>query len=102
METIDSSTFDTVINNDLVLVDFYAEWCGPCRMLIPNLEELEKNTNIQIKKVNVDNSRDLAKKYGVMTIPTIILFSKGKELKRNVGFISYDELESFIREYIKE
>ena len=98
MEIIDNVTFDEIIKKDLVLIDFYADWCGPCRMLLPNLEKLESDKNITIKKVNVDNSHDLSKKYGVMSIPTLILFSKGKELKKNTGYLSYEELEEFIKE----
>ena len=96
METIDSDGFDSLINDNRVLVDFYADWCGPCKMLLPNLEELEKQSNIEIKKINVDKSHDLAKKYGVMTIPTLIIFDHGKEIKRHTGYLSFEELNGFI------
>ena len=99
MEIVNKDNFDEVVNRELVLIDFYADWCGPCKMLTPNLEKLEKTNGILVKKVNVDNSRELAKKYGVMTIPTLILFSNGSELKRHVGFSTVEELEKFISEY---
>ena len=64
-----------------VLVDFYATWCGPCKMLSPVLEELSKEIDIDIIKVDVDENNDLAKEYGVMSIPCLILFENGKEIK---------------------
>ena len=85
--------------NDLikekVLVDFYANWCGPCKMLAPVLEEAE--SNIKVIKVDTDEFEDLSREYGVMSIPTIVLIEKGKEIKRNVGFIDKDELENFLK-----
>ena len=69
---------------DKVLVDFYAEWCGPCKMLAPNLEKLDYN----ILKVDVDKFQDLAISYGVMSVPTLILFKGGKEINKVTIFIS--------------
>ena len=77
-----------------VLVDFYANWCGPCKMLAPELERVE--SNIKIVKVDVDEFEDLSREYGVMSIPTLILFEDGKELKRNIGFIDKDRIQAFI------
>lgn len=77
-----------------VLVDFYATWCGPCRMLSPVLEQIDA---IEIVKVNVDEYPEIARKYGVMSIPCLILFEKGMELKRNVGFIPENKLKEFIK-----
>lgn len=76
------------------LVDFYANWCGPCKMLSPILENLE---GIKILKVNVDEYQDLAREYAVMSIPCLILFENGKEIKRNVGFIPENKLKEFIQ-----
>lgn len=85
--------------NDLikkrVLVDFYANWCGPCKMLGPVLEKI--SDDIEIIKVNVDEHQDLAREYGVMSIPCIILFNEGKELKRNIGFMPETKLREFIK-----
>lgn len=78
-----------------VLVDFYANWCGPCKMLGPVLERV--SDEISILKVNVDEHQELARKYGVMSIPCMILFENGKEVKRNVGFIPEVKLKEFIR-----
>jgi len=77
-----------------VLIDFYAEWCGPCKMLAPVLEQA--NSNLKVIKINTDEYDDLAREYGVMSIPTIILIEDGKEIKRNIGFIDKDSLENFL------
>ena len=71
-----------------VLVDFYAEWCGPCKMAAPVLDELADDSKgkYSIVKVNVDENQDLAGEYGVMSIPTVVMFNKGKEVNRKIGF----------------
>ena len=96
MKIINESNFNEEIAVGKVLVDFYADWCGPCKMLLPVLEESEEKIGIPIKKVNVDESTSIAREYGVMTIPTLILFDNGKEIKRNVGFVNVQELEEFV------
>lgn len=80
-----------------VLVDFYADWCGPCKMAAPVLDELAEAANgkYEVMKVNVDENADVAEKYGVMSIPTVILFKDGKEVERKIGFAGkegYQEL----------
>lgn len=85
--------FDKLIKNDKVLVDFYADWCGPCRMISPIVEEIAKeNNDLQVVKVNVDNFEAIARKYGIMSIPTLIVFKNGKEVNKNIGYISKDEI----------
>lgn len=83
-----------VIGNNLYLVDFYADWCGPCKMLAPILEELD---GIEILKVNVDEHPDLAAKYGIMSIPTLLFFKDGKEIKKEIGFRNLEEIKSIIK-----
>ena len=77
-----------------VLVDFWAEWCGPCRMMAPVVEELEKEMGNEVKfaKINIDECPDLAEKYNVMSIPTIIIFKDGKPYKKFVGVTSKENI----------
>ena len=80
-----------------VLIDFNTNWCGPCRMLAPILEEVANNSkNINIVSVNIDDEDELAEEYNIMSIPCLVLIKDGKEDKRNVGLISKSELEEFI------
>lgn len=99
MIELDSKNFDyEVLNAGKVLVDFNATWCGPCRMLKPIIEEFSKNTNYKVCACDVDNNEDLAIKFNVYSIPCLILFKNGKEVKRHVGFINMDELKEFVGE----
>ena len=76
-----------------VIVDFWASWCGPCRMLSPIVDEVAEETDtIKFCKINVDEEPDLASQFKVMTIPTLIVFKGGEEVKRNVGVISKEEI----------
>ena len=88
--------FDKLIEKEAV-VDFYATWCGPCKMFGPVFEEVATNMDINFVKIDVDKNSDIAREYGVMTIPTVILFKDGKEVKRKVGFMSNDELTEFLK-----
>ncbi len=92
---VDDNNFNENIKNGTILVDFYADWCGPCRMLSPILEELSNDFNIV--KVNVDESPIAAQKYGVMSIPTLIVFKDGKEVNKKIGLCSKDELKEMIK-----
>lgn len=83
------------LTQEKILVDFYANWCGPCKMLSPVLESV--SNEIKILKVNVDENQELARKYGIMSIPCIILFDNGKEIKRNIGFLPEAKLREFIK-----
>ena len=92
--------FDSIINGDKpVLVDFWATWCGPCKMIGPIIEEVaeEVKDTIVVGKVNVDEASDIAARYQVMSIPTLILFKDGKEVKRNVGFVPKAAVLDFIK-----
>ena len=94
---LEGQNFDELINEERVLVDFYATWCGPCRMLSPILDEIVEEENIKLVKVDVDKNEDIARRYGIMSIPTIILFKNGEEANKNVGFIGKEELIEFIK-----
>lgn len=85
--------FNNIIQNR-VLVDFYADWCGPCKRLGTILEEIN---DIDILKVNVDLFQNISNKYGVMSIPTIIIFDKGNEIRKSIGFKTKNELLEFIK-----
>ena len=84
--------------NDISLVVFSATWCGPCQLLAETIETYAKKNDISITKVNVDDHGELAQSYGVMVVPTVMLF-KGKELmKQATGYMNEEELASFINE----
>lgn len=93
-----NNNFDEIIsNNAKVLVDFYADWCGPCKMVGPLVAQIaDEHDDVAVVKVNVDDEMDLAEKFGVASIPTIILFKDGKEAKKNIGAMSKAQLEEFI------
>jgi len=82
-----------------VLVDFNAEWCGPCKMIRPVLDKYaEDHDNVKIVSVNVDNNSELAKKYNVFSIPCLVLVKDGEEINRSVGLISNSQIEELIGE----
>lgn len=84
-------------NKRRVLVDFYADWCGPCRMLSPVVEEIAKEKDeVDFYKINVDNAEEVSRKYGVMSIPTLIVFQDGKVINQSVGLKSKNELKEFL------
>jgi thioredoxin 1 len=84
---IDKNNFDAICNEGkVVLIDFYADWCGPCRMMAPVVEEIAtENANVIVGKINVDDEPELAQKFGVMSIPTLIVLRDGKESARSTG-----------------
>jgi len=88
---------DEVLKKDVIVVDFYANWCGPCKMLRPILEEVVKEGTGKIVSVNVDEEKDLALKYGISSIPCLILFKDGKESDRSVGFIPKEKVEELFK-----
>ena len=82
-------------SDDIVLVDFYANWCGPCRMLTPILDDI--SAEIPVYKIDTDLEQELARNYGIMSIPCVIVFKKGKEIARSIGLKSKDEIMQMIR-----
>ncbi|MBE5728234.1 thioredoxin [Candidatus Parvarchaeota archaeon] len=102
-ENLDESTFhQTLKDTDLALVDFWAEWCMPCKMLEPVLAEVEKEMSGKLKffRLNVDENPNIASEYGIEGIPTLIVFKQGKPLNAIVGFRPKAQLEKDINESI--
>lgn len=99
----DEDFHSTIKNNGLVVVDFYADWCGPCKMQEPIIEELAKEANDKflVAKLNVDQNQDAATKYEVMSIPTIIIFKDGEIAERFIGMQSKDTLLEKINNLFK-
>ena len=89
--------FDSYIKEGTVIVDFYANWCGPCKMLSPVLEEIANDrSEVNIVKIDVDQNENISKEFGVMSIPTIILFKDGNLIDKKVGFQSKEEIVEWI------
>ena len=99
---ITTATWDNKVlkSEKPVLVDFWAEWCGPCRMVGPALEQLSKSMNgkIKIAKLNVDENQDIAMKYGIKSIPSLLLFKEGNEIGRSVGAAPKEKYQQFVEQ----
>jgi thioredoxin 1 len=97
---LDSTNWNDIVLNSnlLVLVDFWAEWCGPCRMVGPIIEQLAQSLDgkVKVSKLNVDQNQEIAMKYNVQSIPSLILFKNGHELARTVGFSPKEKYEKFV------
>lgn len=90
--------FNNLIEDEKVLVDFYATWCGPCQLIGPIIEEVAKeNENIKVIKIDVDKFPELSRKYGIMSIPTLMVFSKGKEVKKHIGYLEKEGIEGLLK-----
>ncbi|MDE0160450.1 MAG: thioredoxin [Acidimicrobiaceae bacterium] len=102
--TLSASTFDEALNSAStpILVDFWAEWCGPCKLIAPILDEIasEQEGRLTVAKLNVDEAPDVARRFGVMSIPTMILFDGGEPAKRMVGAKPKDALLGELAEYL--
>jgi thioredoxin 1 len=97
MKILKADEFSNAIQGDLVLIDFYADWCMPCKMIAPILEQVAEASNeFQIYKLNVDDNGPIAMKYNVRSIPTLAIFKKGVEVERKLGFMSKPQLESWL------
>ena len=103
IKQITPENFDSIVNDSLpVLVDFWAPWCGPCRSLSPIVDEVadELARKLDVAKCNVDDNQDLAMKYGVMSIPTLIVFKNGEEIDRSVGALPKARLQALLEKHL--
>ena len=102
--TVSDATFDETVGGaeTPVIVDFWAEWCGPCKMIAPTLEEIatEQEGKLQIAKVNVDDNPNTAQRFNVMSIPTLLVFKGGEPVKRLVGAKGKGQLMQDLAEFI--
>ena len=100
---VTANTWDDIVlkSKKPVLVDFWAEWCGPCRMVGPALEQLSDTMNgkVKIAKLNVDENQEIAMKYGIRSIPSLLLFKEGREIGRTIGAASKEAYQQFIEQF---
>lgn len=99
VEKISSKEFSVEVlqAREPVLIDFYADWCGPCKMLSPIIDEVaQENDDIKVVKVNVDESSDIALEYKVMSIPTLVVIKNGQEVARSIGVIDKSEIKNML------
>lgn len=98
IKKLENEDFNVLISKGYCLVDFYADWCGPCKMMGEILKDVD---SIDIIKVNVDTHQDIAAKYGVMSIPTLIFMKDGNIVHKEIGFVPQDEIEARVKEIKK-
>ena len=99
-----SKQFEEIVSEGVILVDFYATWCGPCRMLSPIIEEIdnEYEGRIKVAKLDVDECNDVANRFGINAIPAILIFKDSELKKTNVGFIPKDDIVDLIENVLAE
>lgn len=99
---INSNNFNNEIQNGVSIIDFFAEWCGPCKMLGPVFEELsnEMNDTVRFYKLDVDESLDKAYEYKVSTVPTMIIFKEGKVAEKLIGFMTKEQIKEKVEKYL--
>lgn len=101
---LNAKNFDEAIKNHLVLVDFWAGWCMPCRMLAPAIEKIseEYKGRVYVGKVDIDDNQELAAKYGIMSIPNLIIFKDGKPVENIVGAVPQGTITAALDKYLKK
>ncbi|MDR0556019.1 MAG: thioredoxin [Holosporaceae bacterium] len=97
IKTVNEANFDKeVLKKDFVVVDFCADWCGPCRVIGPFLEEISEEHNVEIVKANIDESPNVAAQYGVMSIPSLLIFKNGEKISATVGVAAKTRIVDWI------
>lgn len=96
VKELNNEDFNELKKEGLVLVDMFATWCGPCKSQSPIIDSVSEELNLNVIKVDVDEHEDLASEYGVMSIPTLLLFKDGELVKKNVGFMSKKDLKEWL------
>ena len=102
MEILNEKNYNEKTEKGLVVVDFFANWCGPCRMISPILEEVQKDMGEKVKiyKVDVDESENLARQFGIMSIPTILIYKDGEIVNKHIGLWMKDSMMEELNEHI--
>lgn len=102
--SLNTNNFHTTIKDSSlpVMVDFYADWCGPCKMMSPVIEQLaqEYDGKLNIYKLNVDDAREIAGEYGISSIPTVIIFKDGQKVDQFIGALPKSQIEGYIKKYV--
>ena len=100
LEVMSDSFEEEVLKSEKpVLVDFYADWCGPCKMLAPIVDAVaEENSDVKVCRMNIDENEELAVKYGIMSIPTLVVIKNGEEVRRTVGVVGKEEILEMLKE----
>lgn len=100
MINLNDETFNEYIKEGITLVDFHAEWCGPCKMMMPVFDQLEGELDIKLAKVDIDHAADVTKKYNILTVPTLLIFENGELLNQHIGFAAKQQILDFINSSI--
>ena len=102
VKIVNSSEFKEIVKEGLTIVDFFATWCGPCKMLAPIFESLSKEMSdkVDFAKIDIDRSLEIAQEYKVVSVPTMIIFKNGKEVQRMVGFTPKEQIKSKIKAHL--
>lgn len=102
VKVLNADTFDSHVKSGVTVIDFWAPWCGPCKMLAPVIEQIsdEYGGKLQICKVNVDDNQNLATRYGIMSIPSVLVFKNGEVVDKMVGSRPKSQIKEMIDKYI--